>query len=124
MLRKIFKTYKYTSLTPILPLLLCASSCAEPSTEKYVMVLEEMADLVDQYSHNCERMGVALTTFAEKHGATIQHYRDYERRIAASKRERLESQYKDRLHKAMVKLKPSHTECATNERVREAFQLM
>ena len=119
------KLLEQTSLYGLLLLVIWGlSSCSGPSTEEYVTALEKMAQVVDQHSMNCERMGVALSEFANGPGKTIRNYHKYQKHIVSSKREKAESAYKKRIQTAMKLLKPSHTECATNKRVIAAFEML
>ena len=98
--------------------------------DKLVSYLEEEADIIDKNKDDCDKMGEALKSWADKNGDDMKSLQkkmeDKEKSMSADDKKKAEEdmkkKYGDRLDKAMEKILGGALKCASNDKVKDAME--
>jgi hypothetical protein len=93
---------------------------AEPG-EELVMLMEQVATLVETNKRSCPAMATALGQFVDENKGHLKELSAAEKSLPAEERKAHAAKYKKRMMAASTKLTGGITACASNKKVREAL---
>lgn len=92
--------------------------------DKYVALMEQMANIIDADKANCDKMGADLDAWLSKNSAEIERMHDIGQRQTPEQRAEFRKKYGARLGAAETKMRPGLMNCSQNAKVKTAISKM
>jgi hypothetical protein len=108
-----------------LPLALPARSYADTnadSAEKAVMMMEQVATLIDTTKDNCDVMGAKLDAWVSANTAQLKQLNEAGKKLSADQKKAFSEKYQDRMKALGTKMMAGLKQCSGNARVTGAMK--
>jgi hypothetical protein len=87
------------------------------NAEKAVVMMEQLATIVDTNKDNCDAMGDKLGTYMDKNGDQLKKLKAADKSVTAEQKKAFEEKYKDRMKAVGDKMMPGLQKCSGNAKV-------
>ncbi len=108
------------ALVVLLDLALPARSFADASAdqaEKAVVLMEQLANVVDANKANCDAMGDKLAAWADANGTQLKQLKQAGKTLTAEQKKAFSAKYDDRMKAVGAKMMPGLQKCQANPKV-------
>ncbi|MEO6773206.1 MAG: hypothetical protein ABI467_09300 [Kofleriaceae bacterium] len=95
---------------------------APNDAEQAVVMMEQLATIIDTHKDNCDSMGDKLATFMDKNAERLKRLKDAGKKVSAEDKKRFSEKYKDRMKAVYDKMAPGLQKCAQNAKVSAAMK--
>src|SRR4051794_4938789 len=86
--------------------------------ERAVVMMEEIATIVDANKANCDAMGDKLNGYLEKNGAELKQLNAAGKNLTAEQKKAFSDKYADRMKAVFAKMTPGMKSCQANTKVK------
>lgn len=90
--------------------------------ERAVVMLEEIATIVDTNKDNCDAMGDKLTAYLDKNADKLNKLKAAGKKLTDKQKQDFSEKYKDRMKAVSAKMTPGMQKCAKNQKVADAMK--
>ena len=96
-------------------------TACKSDAEKFIGYMEEMAEIIDENKDDCDKMGEALSGFADDNAEDMKALQKKLKDLPDDEQKEMKEKYEDRMEKAEEKM-DGLGKCATNEKVGKAMK--
>jgi hypothetical protein len=90
--------------------------------ERAVVMMEQIATIVDTNKDNCDLMGAKLGTYMDQNGDELKKLKIAGKNLTDEQKKTFSEKYKDRLKAMSAKMQPGLQKCAGNKKVSDAMK--
>jgi len=109
-------------LALLVPARLVAADTSSQQAERAVVMMEQVATVIDTHKDNCDAMGDALAAWMDKNAAELQHLKEAGKALTAKQKQEFSDKYKDRMEAVGKKMMPALQKCGQNTKVTDAMK--
>jgi hypothetical protein len=91
-------------------------------SERAVVLMEQIATVIDTNKDNCDAMGDKLTTYMDKNGAEVKKLKDAGKTLTDAEKKAFMDKYADRMKAIANKMMPPLQKCGNNAKVTAAMK--
>ena len=92
--------------------------------EHAVVLMEQVATIIDTNKDNCDAMGDKLTAFFDKNAAELKRLKESGKSVSAEQKKQFSEKYKDRMKAVSDKMMTGLKNCSNNTKVSDAMKKM
>lgn len=85
--------------------------------EKAVVLMEQLANVVDANKANCDVMGDKLAAWADANGAQLKQLKEADKALTAEQKKAFSAKYEERMKAVVTKMMPGVQKCQANPKV-------
>jgi hypothetical protein len=95
---------------------------ASTDAERAVVMMEQIATIVDTNKDNCDAMGDKLGTYMDKNGDELKKLKIAGKNLSEEQKKTFSEKYKDRLKAMGAKMQAGLQKCSGNKKVTDAMK--
>ncbi len=89
--------------------------------EKAVVMMEEIATIIDTNKDKCDAMGDQLSAYMDKNGEQLKKLKDAGKALSEDQKKAFSEKYKTRMEAVFAKMGPGLQKCSKNAKVLAAM---
>jgi biopolymer transport protein ExbB/TolQ len=116
------KTVALVLVLALFPMRLAGADTGAQQAERAVVMMEQVATVIDTHKDNCDAMGDALSAWMDKNAAELQRLKEAGAKLTAKQKQEFSDKYKDRMQAVGKKMMPALQKCGQNTKVTDAMK--
>jgi Tfp pilus assembly protein PilV len=101
----------------LLPARRVHADASADQAEQAVVLMEQLATIIDANKDNCDAMADKLTVFMDKNGEQLRKLKAAGKTVTEQQKKAFSEKYKDRMQAVSAKIMPGMQKCANNPKV-------